>query len=72
MNHRPLLEASKTLQIDDRSKKRAHFAPPWVMVDSVGEDNLSVEYFLHHFDFLITKFWLQRCVQLDGDQITVI
>ena len=30
--------------------------PPWVMVDSVGEDNFSVEYFLHHLDFLISKF----------------
>ena len=56
MNHRPLLEASKTLQIGDRSKKRANFAPPWVMVDSVGEDNFSIEYFLHHLDFLISKF----------------
>ena len=40
---------SSRLQIGERSKKRANFAPPWVIVDSVGRDNLSVEYFIHDF-----------------------
>ena len=50
----------KALQIGDRSRKRANFAPPWVMVCSVGGDNTFVEYFFTSiltFDYqvLITK-----------------
>ena len=44
------------LQIGERSKRRANYAPPWVIVDSVGGDHLFAEYFLHHFRLLITKF----------------